>query len=780
LSAQNSASGGGGQDTDDAVQTFISALNLTMDEAKSLVNAGYKGPEDLAKISVSAIQAIGISKRRAEEIKLLATLIRKSGNETEVEQQERSEETGEKPVAEMDALKKWLTGSDDALMEWLGDKDAAAGSQDQAARSVDGMTSPASTGAQGAPSAVDNEQIANMKRDIEDLRNSLKSRIGAIDEKGFDPLALIEENAQLNMHLQSELRKRKELEQGLEDIKTGSMSAIKYVKGQKRKEQDDVAKSLQYELVQTKLSIKTLEEKLKVKEEQVTSLREKILKKVDAKPDTKELKRKEMELVDLEAKTKEAQKMVEVKEQELRDREAKMVGDGSSDDLLRKRFEDELSMKNVDWEKRENEFKKTIVQLEEESQRARIELKLKKEYDELRGGPGATKDQISDKLRKREEELISKEKSITVREQEIARLREELDDKTKELDRVKEPVKFKEEELSRREQDLIYRENLIQAEKKKFDAIKMESSSVDEHEAKRRLEDLERDISRKEQIVKEKEKYLRAKEEELRHKTMKVVDAELEFREEDIKIELKTEKVKTGTPRLDDLLFGGAPIGSAVLVHGPPFSGKDVLSYGFLAEGMNKGIPCIVVLTDMTPAQFKDEMMFVNPSFEAYETKGLVHYIDIYSPTLGEYTKLPYTSYVDKIDDTESLMGEVDAVSKEIKKKYPYYRMLFKSISTLISYLDTKSVFKFLQPFVGKRKNERAVSFFLIEKGMHSDSDIQMIGAIMDGEFDIKIDQLRPFIRVNGLCDVQSRAFIEYSFSKSGVQLKSFSLGHIR
>ena len=780
MSAQNSASGGGGQDTDDAVQTFISALNLTMDEAKSLVNAGYKGPEDLAKISVSAIQAIGISKRRAEEIKLLATLIRKSGNETEVEQQERSEETGEKPVAEMDALKKWLTGSDDALMEWLGDKDAAAGSQDQAARSVDGMTSPASTGAQGAPSAVDNEQIANMKRDIEDLRNSLKSRIGAIDEKGFDPLALIEENAQLNMHLQSELRKRKELEQGLEDIKTGSMSAIKYVKGQKRKEQDDVAKSLQYELVQTKLSIKTLEEKLKVKEEQVTSLREKILKKVDAKPDTKELKRKEMELVDLEAKTKEAQKMVEVKEQELRDREAKMVGDGSSDDLLRKRFEDELSMKNVDWEKRENEFKKTIVQLEEESQRARIELKLKKEYDELRGGPGATKDQISDKLRKREEELISKEKSITVREQEIARLREELDDKTKELDRVKEPVKFKEEELSRREQDLIYRENLIQAEKKKFDAIKMESSSVDEHEAKRRLEDLERDISRKEQIVKEKEKYLRAKEEELRHKTMKVVDAELEFREEDIKIELKTEKVKTGTPRLDDLLFGGAPIGSAVLVHGPPFSGKDVLSYGFLAEGMNKGIPCIVVLTDMTPAQFKDEMMFVNPSFEAYETKGLVHYIDIYSPTLGEYTKLPYTSYVDKIDDTESLMGEVDAVSKEIKKKYPYYRMLFKSISTLISYLDTKSVFKFLQPFVGKRKNERAVSFFLIEKGMHSDSDIQMIGAIMDGEFDIKIDQLRPFIRVNGLCDVQSRAFIEYSFSKSGVQLKSFSLGHIR
>lgn len=36
------------------------------------------------------------------------------------------------------------------------------------------------------------------------------------------------------------------------------------------------------------------------------------------------------------------------------------------------------------------------------------------------------------------------------------------------------------------------------------------------------------------------------------------------------------------------------------------------------------------------------------------------------------------------------------------------------------------------------------------------------------------------FPRGIGGCDVQSRQFIGYSFSKSGVNLKSFSLGHIK
>ena len=762
------------EENDQSIQTFISALNLSLEEAKMLVNAGYKQLEDLSRISTSAIQATGISRRRAEEIKLLASLIKKNGADSENEVSGTADSTS----GEMDSLKKWLTGSDEALMEWLGDKDAAP----VPAETPSTTPVPKEGGVQGV--TVDSSSIEEMKREIEDLKNALKTKIGMIEEKGVDPLALIEENAQLNMHLQSEIRRRKELEQELESIKSGSMSAIKYVKGQKKKEQDDLVKSLQYELSQMKQNMKALEEKLKVKEEMVSSLREKILKKIDTRPDVAEIKKKEMELIEMEAKIKESQKMMEIKEQEIRERESRVGSDSGSAEALRKTFEDELAMKISEWEKKEAEYKKRIVELEEEAQKARIELKLKKDYEELKGAGGAgtpaESKEVLEKLKKREEDLIMKEKSILIREQEIARLKEELEEKTKELERLKEPVKFKEEELARREQDLIYRENLLQAEKKKLEALKKESTSVDEHEMKRRLEDLEKEIARKEQIIKEKEKYLQAKEEELRAKTMKVVNAELEYREQEVKIELKTEKVKTGTPRLDDLLFGGIPIGSAVLVHGPPFSGKDVLSYAFISEGINKGIPCIVVLTDMTPAQFKDEMMFVNPGFEAYEAKGLVNYVDVYSPTLGEYTRMPNTTYVDKIDDTDSLASAVDNIAKELKKKYPYYRMVFKTISTLISYLDTKSVFKFLQPFVGKRKNDRAVSLFLIEKGMHSDSDIQMIGAIMDGEFDIKIDQLRPYLRVNGLCDVQSRAFVEYSFSKSGIQLKSFSLGHIR
>jgi Lhr-like helicase len=125
-------------------------------------------------------------------------------------------------------------------------------------------------------------------------------------------------------------------------------------------------------------------------------------------------------------------------------------------------------------------------------------------------------------------------------------------------------------------------------------------------------------------------------------------------------------------------------------------------------------------------------------------------------------------------------MKAVDATAKELMKTHKYYRLAFRSISTLIAYLDSNTAFKFLQPFCGKRKRERAVCMFSVEKGMHEEQDIQMIGSIMDGMIDYKVEQLKTFLSIKGICDVQSRAFIDYTHSKQGLSIGSFSLDHIR
>src|SRR5206468_10065817 len=51
----------------------------------------------------------------------------------------------------------------------------------------------------------------------------------------FDPVKYIEETATLSKQLQTEIGKRKELEQEIEHIKKGSIAVIKYVKTQQLK-----------------------------------------------------------------------------------------------------------------------------------------------------------------------------------------------------------------------------------------------------------------------------------------------------------------------------------------------------------------------------------------------------------------------------------------------------------------------------------------------------------------------------------------------------------------
>jgi KaiC/GvpD/RAD55 family RecA-like ATPase len=243
---------------------------------------------------------------------------------------------------------------------------------------------------------------------------------------------------------------------------------------------------------------------------------------------------------------------------------------------------------------------------------------------------------------------------------------------------------------------------------------------------------------------------------------------------------VKQQKVKTGIPRLDDLMFGGIPFGTNASVYGPAYVGKEVLVNLFMAEGLKKGVPILWVLTDKGPADVRDEMAFVLPGYEEYEKLGLVRYVDAYSKSMGAEATDSNTTYIDEATDHQSLLKAVETIAMEWKKKYPTYRLGFRSVSTLIAYLDPTTTFKFLQPFVGRRKRDKAVAFYVIEKGMHEEQEIQMLGSLMDGSIEFKVEQLKSFLSIKGVCDVQSRGWIRYTYTKSSVSVGSFSLDHIK
>ncbi len=63
---------------------------------------------------------------------------------------------------------------------------------------------------------------------------------------------------------------------------------------------------------------------------------------------------------------------------------------------------------------------------------------------------------------------------------------------------------------------------------------------------------------------------------------------------------------------------------------------------------------------------------------------------------------------------------------------------------------------------------------------MHGEQEIQLLGSVMDGMVEFKVEQLKTYLSVRGISDVQSRAWIQYMYSKQGLSIGSFSLDHIR
>ena len=74
-----------------------------------------------------------------------------------------------------------------------------------------------------------------------------------------------------------------------------------------------------------------------------------------------------------------------------------------------------------------------------------------------------------------------------------------------------------------------------------------------------------------------------------------------------------TARLTMGVPKLDDMLGGGLPAGYSILVAGPSGSGKTILATAFLAEGVRRGEPGVIVAFEQTPSQSRvhtiDEMV---------------------------------------------------------------------------------------------------------------------------------------------------------------------------
>ncbi|HTW55436.1 MAG TPA: ATPase domain-containing protein [Thermoplasmata archaeon] len=238
------------------------------------------------------------------------------------------------------------------------------------------------------------------------------------------------------------------------------------------------------------------------------------------------------------------------------------------------------------------------------------------------------------------------------------------------------------------------------------------------------------------------------------------------------------DRLPTGTPRLDDLLLGGLPPKAHAVVLGDPFVGKEVVVYAFLAEGLKRGEPVVIVTAARPPEEVAESLGVVLPQFREYEQMGMVTWIDASggTPTAG-----PHRLVAKGSDDRAGILSNLVAAAKAASGDgTTAFRTAFLGLSAALAHGDERASFSFLQNVVGILKPRPALAMYALEGGALSEAQVETMLSRMDGAILFRQDRDKTFLSVKGFGEVATRDWIECRTTNRALIVGSFALERIR
>lgn len=376
------------------------------------------------------------------------------------------------------------------------------------------------------------------------------------------------------------------------------------------------------------------------------------------------------------------------------------------------------------------------------------------------------------------------EKDLRERNASLAKREAKLEEVAKRLVEERDALTTQHQEILRKQKDLEARASAL-----KLRQLEMESrgkprggqaASGVQGEREKALRLWEERLKEKEREMKarlyEREKQLQEWEQSLQEGVVEV--------EEEPEVETPGDRVKTGTPRLDDLLMGGIPMGSQVLFVGPAFVGKEIGILNFVAQGLKEGVPCVLITTARPPEEIAKDLGPILPSFKEYEQLDLVRWIDASSPQPNDRRKTPVKKenrYVVKgAEDYEGILEALKRVEGEYREEHAHVRLAYMTLSTSLAQGAEKEALSFVQRLVNRMRKAAFVGLYAVERGMHSDQQVEALEHQMDGALHFKVDRKKNLLSVAGVCDVQTRDWVEYKFTNRALMIGAFMLERIR
>ena len=176
--------------------------------------------------------------------------------------------------------------------------------------------------------------------------------------------------------------------------------------------------------------------------------------------------------------------------------------------------------------------------------------------------------------------------------------------------------------------------------------------------------------------------------------------------------------------------------GSSILISGPAMTGKDDLAYEALADGTRNGQGAVIVSTgdraENVIADFRDRV--------GSDTVRL-GVVDCVSDNSGSETAGDGV-YVHHVSSPGDLTGIGIGITKALEGLHESGaqngRMALSSLSTMLTYTDRKTVFKFCHVLSSRLDGAGYLGLFTIDSAAHEEQTLQVIKQAFDGMIDVR------------------------------------------
>jgi hypothetical protein len=445
-------------------------------------------------------------------------------------------------------------------------------------------------------------------------------------------------------------------------------------------------------------------------------------------------------------------------------------------------------------ELRDRETRLEQVQLTINEQSALLGRKAKEVDERL-----AEARRLADEQARREQALVARERALLQREPDVAQKLENAAQRQRQYDEALSRVESRARELEKQRMELTSKlDEMIQ----RGTAFRARETALREQQEELRIarEELEQHqrgfIARQKELESREHEYaLRRQSSELTPTSAPPPAARLAFPAPTAPVATATPstrsvtarpgRIATGVPRFDELLLGGVPEKGQVLLVGPPFIGKEVALYAYLAEGLRQGDSVILVTTSRSPPELAAEIGVLAPQFREYEQMGRVHWIDASNPTATPMMTSNGGGLRAVVRGPADFTGILAALAAAVKPvpgpgRPTTFRVGVLHLSACMAQGDPKATFGFISNFIGILKPRSASAMYAIDVASLDDTQLQSALGRMDGALRFKEERGKTFVTVQGLGEVATRDWVEYRATNRSISLGSFSLERIR